>query len=98
MADSEIFVDNVLSNHHESTKNEDGSYTYKMVLNPFEMNWHSGATDYTGEATVTVEVTLPAGTPVPGPGGIFRFAGNGGYIVAIWGSDFNIPDGVTYTP
>lgn len=78
---------NYLMEDCHSVVNSDGSVTYTGVLAGLPTSWTSGST-YNGTARVTIEITLPSGTPTPGPGSVFRFNDNGGYNIHLSGTDY----------
>ncbi len=91
MANPEIFTNNVQASETSTKENEDGSYTFIAKMEPFPINWHFSSTDYSGTATVTVQIDLPDGTAFPAFG-VFRPTPNGGYEIAVWGADWYLPE------
>lgn len=79
---------NYLMEDIRSQVNKNGSVTYTGTLKGLPTTWQPATTVYSGTAEVTISVTLPAGTPTPGPGSVFRFNDNGGYNLHLTGADY----------
>lgn len=79
---------NYLVTDERSVVNKNGSVTYTGTLKDLPTTWQPITTVYTGTADVTISITLPAGTPTPGAGSVFRFNDNGGYNVHLSGADY----------